>query len=375
MQEAAKPLVVYLDSSDFSNLSNPINNLEKSLEIKSTLKGWSEAGLIRIRYSMMHIMEALPTDRAFMELGEKRLACIQELCNGDALVDHLTLMLNEVGCRGGIDAVNGGGSWFPLDFLFLEDDGFEEIFLSRQERRVLAKKLKRSPLDSEFASQLEDMMASFPFKRSEALRVMGQPGSVDVFKGAAMKSLEDLSHFFKWYGENWDQSTEFSKIHRKAGEELRDIIFDAARDMTGHYSGAVVDGVSSQSLDQSINSFVRKISGTISQEFIRSFREDFSPSPDLVIASKESTPSLFVLSNLLMGVLEASVIPRERAKKPKASDFGDLMHAMYIPYVDFFRADAATAHAIKRCNFGFKAAIVGSMDELLASIKNRIDGA
>ncbi|MNP67641.1 hypothetical protein D3C76_1634960 [compost metagenome] len=71
--------------------------------------------------------------------------------------------------------------------------------------------------------------------------------------------------------------------------------------------------------------------------------------------------------------IKSSVIPRQRPRIPKASDLGDVMHALYLPYVDFFRADAATAHIINSQDFGFRAVVVTSLEKLVDAVGNRLN--
>lgn len=75
------PIRVYLDSSDFSNFSRPTEKNAASIQtLRSKLLNWVENGDIEIRYSMAHIMEAVPVDLDTAELGRLRLNCIKELC-------------------------------------------------------------------------------------------------------------------------------------------------------------------------------------------------------------------------------------------------------------------------------------------------------
>ncbi len=67
-----------------------------------------------------------------------------------------------------------------------------------------------------------------------------------------------------------------------------------------------------------------------------------------------------------------SVVAVKNTRKPRASDFGDLVHSMYLPYVDIFRADGATASALQSANIGTTAKIVTSLDKLVEEVERRV---
>ncbi|MNJ17951.1 hypothetical protein D3C77_122430 [compost metagenome] len=370
-----RPLVIYLDSSDFSNLSNPEGNQEKKNGIKNKLKSWIDAGQVEIRYSMTHIMEALPTQESAMELGRLRLSCIQELCGSKVFVDQITLITNELSLPENQEVLNDDGCWFPLSSIlgeFAKESG-ETKMLNRKERRLLAAEMRKSRSDLSFSSEQEEMSAQFPFKRDKAAKVLKNPNNPDVFQAALTESLKDLSHLFTWHEEHWDLKTEFSSILREFGGGISNIFIDAAQEISGFYAELEMLGESEQVVDQKIKNFVKAISDDAPQDLANSLREDLAPNAPPVVIGKDNTPAIFVLSKLLMHNIKSSVIPRQRPRIPKASDLGDVMHALYLPYVDFFRADAATAHIINSQDFGFRAVVVTSLEKLVDAVGNRLN--
>lgn len=370
----SNPLSIYLDSSDFSYLSNPVGDQEKKSAIKNKLKGWVDAGKIEIRYSMTHIMEALPTQERAIELGRQRLSCIQKLCGKKVLLDQITLITNELLPQKQQSALNDNGCWFPLlEFLDgLSDQDEKATTLNRKERRILAAELRKSKGDLDFAREQEKLIEQFPITRSGASKILRNPNNSMVLKNVMVESLSDLPNLFSWHEKHWQMQTEFSNILRESGIGIRDVFNDAARELKAYYEEQQVLGEPDKVVDQKIKAFLQILKSNALRDLVESLSDELAPPLESIAIGKDTTPMLLILSNLMMHHIQSSVIPRQHSRAPKSSDLGDIMHALYIPYVDFFRADAATAHAISSQRFGFDAQIVTSLDELIHELTIRL---
>ncbi|WP_415755533.1 hypothetical protein [Pseudomonas leptonychotis] len=370
----SNPLSIYLDSSDFSYLSNPVGDQEKKLAIKNKIKGWVDAGKVEIRYSMTHIMEALPTQERAMNLARQRLSCIQELCGKKVLLDQITVISDELSPQKKQSVLNDDGCWFPL-LAFLDgsfDQDEKAATLNRKERRLLAAELRKSKGDLDLAREQEKLIEKFPVTRSGASKILRNPNNSVVLQNVMIESLSDLPNLFSWHEEHWQMQTEFSNILRESGIGIRDIFIDAARKLKDYYQEQQVLGEPDKVVDQKTKSFLENLKSDALRDLVESLSDERAPPLEPVAIGKETTPMLLILSSLMMHHVQSSVIPRQRLRVPKSSDFGDVMHALYLPYVDFFRADAATAHAIISQRFGFDAQIVTSLDELIHEVSIRL---
>jgi hypothetical protein len=74
------PVQVYLDSADYSRLSDPFGDHREQLRATSILARGVEVGLIELRFSAAIIAEVCPTDPAAMEHGALRLRMVNQLC-------------------------------------------------------------------------------------------------------------------------------------------------------------------------------------------------------------------------------------------------------------------------------------------------------
>ena len=85
--------------------------------------------------------------------------------------------------------------------------------------------------------------------------------------------------------------------------------------------------------------------------------------------SWELTPTLLTLTTLSVSLAKQISI---NGQKPRTSDFGDLYHAAFLPYVDIFRADSSIASAIKVARLPFKTQIVGKFADLPKYINQQL---
>ena len=64
---------------------------------------------------------------------------------------------------------------------------------------------------------------------------------------------------------------------------------------------------------------------------------------------------------------------RKYPRPPKESDFGDMIHSAYMPYVDIFRADGFTADALKQLKSARTTVVVPRLTELIPEIQKKIE--
>jgi len=78
-------LLVYLDSSDFSNLSQ--SDLREPLtEIRDTLIRWSDERVVKFCFSDVHAYELAPTDVESAGFASRRIQFLHRLCAGNGLL-------------------------------------------------------------------------------------------------------------------------------------------------------------------------------------------------------------------------------------------------------------------------------------------------
>src|SRR5450759_613712 len=71
---------IYLDSNDFSLLSDPRRLDQTNIALRDELQGYADKSLVQFRFSMAHVCEAAPTGPHAQEAAERRAELIYKLC-------------------------------------------------------------------------------------------------------------------------------------------------------------------------------------------------------------------------------------------------------------------------------------------------------
>lgn len=72
-------------------------------------------------------------------------------------------------------------------------------------------------------------------------------------------------------------------------------------------------------------------------------------------------PGASVVARVATEVVASSIARLDTPRKAKSSDFGDAMHAIYLPYVDVFRVDGYVESAIRTLKLPYRTAVVGNL--------------
>jgi hypothetical protein len=167
---SAMTKLVYLDSSDFSKLSAPDQELTKeNLAVLRALREHKRAGTANFFMSAVHLSEAVHAAEVHKQAAVRRAELMRELCGANILrfpteLPRLELqkaLRGEKGIRLSIDEITSKqGEWFgtdvPLDGMDERRDNLrQEVYsqldkLPRKERRKL-----RSELDLQRRSSRE----------------------------------------------------------------------------------------------------------------------------------------------------------------------------------------------------------------------------
>ena len=83
-------------------------------------------------------------------------------------------------------------------------------------------------------------------------------------------------------------------------------------------------------------------------------------------------PSLSVASAVMFEIAQAVCFPRTSPRAAKISDAGDLVHCLYLPHIDVFRADAFIADMIKKSVPQLSERVVSNLRELPDHIAARL---
>lgn len=243
-------LTCYLDSQDYSVLTDPKRDTLDHRKIKETLLHLARSKQVRFAFSAISICESVALTEGSTHLAELKAGLLSELCGSNALVSVDRLVHSEVtalayGAEPPKDMFDSQGRWFPD--ISIDDtpehpwnrmrEAFEEemqaIGLSRQERRAKTRKLikngkPRHALIFQLANQdpnllKKELLKQYPMRPEYAevmgRYVLGQASNKD-FNEALMNSLADPHWMMKWFANQHSLSSPIAEMVRRPGREL-----------------------------------------------------------------------------------------------------------------------------------------------------------
>ena len=387
----SKPLIVYLDSSDYSVFSDDSAKTHEISNIENQLLLLRDEGKIEIRFSHINVIEAAPTKPEDILSSSKRLQTIKRICGNKCVASYVLVLEHEIESLSKhkpnsyqLNILNENGVWFHdfdiKEFSYLAEDIKQEIskLPDRKARRKKEREvfnddgsvknasayLKGSP--ESFAIEI---CRKYPILEEDAklaARSYFNNGSTAKFLQCLSNSLSNLEILSKWYEFSWDEATQLSSFLRELGGDqliLQEQLKDKLIELNNEYE---LEGLSDSQIKNKINETFGNILNSLPVNVINRLNENHASSFDHKF-SWELCPSLLTITTLSVHQAKLNLLT---TRKAKISDFGDLFHAAYLPHVDIFRADGNTAEIIKKAKLPFKTKIVSTLTDLPKEIES-----
>ena len=131
---------VYLDSNDFSLLSDPRRRSDATVAMRHELQSYADGALVQFRFSMAHVCEAAPTDPHAQEAAERRAKLIYKLCGSNTLVSIAEIRDAEISASHDFSPFSNG-RWYPQLDELLPKSPMESM------RQMLAEDMKAKGYD------------------------------------------------------------------------------------------------------------------------------------------------------------------------------------------------------------------------------------
>lgn len=386
------PIRIYLDSSDFSNLSQLPSPSPAHEEVLSYLIKKREEGAISIYYSDAHVLEAAPTTVAAIPDAMQRFRIIKTLCGKNSLINSSDLFESEQQGRS-LKSVGrvfrSDGAWMPNvgavpellpDIEQVIADEITKKFPGRAERRQFFRngKITAKAYAEMGARHTDDAygdLSRLPLS-GNAIRTVkryfsGLTSRTDALN-ALNDSLNDLEVFGRWYANDWTAASDFSRGLRQAGEEFRKKLLEARKDFELLLTNESSDEDAKKVLSSSMQAFHEVVA--VGQDRIVKDAHERALAVGTDRSAMKAAPGAACSMKLAMYVARRSVHGKS-PRVPSHSDFPDTYHAIYLPYVDIFRADVFMASVIRECKFPFPTVIADSLLRLPARIEQMINSA
>lgn len=374
---------------------NPAKRTSEIIELESQLLNWQMQGFIELRFSHVHLLEAAATHHKYAEAASRRFSLIKNLYKLKCFISPIKILENEArilsatnDLENKIMIFNNEGDWFP-DFVNndvtddLEANVHEALNMiqNRAERRKKQKEYldKKGKLKIESRKMLFEskdlrisMASKFPIS-SEAieasLKSYYTTGSPQVFLESIQQSLTDLDKLGHWYERHWGVISPISSCLREIGMDLlksADLNIKVLRKSIKENKILARDNTNFLNFaNESLNNLIRDMPINFARKLAVSLGLNAVKAPNWIL-----TPSLFTMTTLAGHIFKTNTLTERNAK---VSDFGDIYHLTYLPYVDIFRADTFISPVINAARLPFKTIVVSKLIELPDAIEKTIN--
>ncbi|WP_353177600.1 hypothetical protein [Delftia acidovorans] len=391
---------VYLDSQDYSTLSNSILS-EDLRSIKEKLMEYANSGVVSFYFSSLIVSEASPSESAAIQHAIRRGDFLTEICkrnalrfNHDVINDEVRLLVESGNER--VNAICANGDWFPA-IEFPEAPSLTKMAkvaiqnevvsrnLGRKERRAAERKviknggmkpeMRKALLAISAASYVNGVMEKYPMQpwHAEVLsRYCLGEATKDEAAEAFRDSLRDPCWLMRWFVTEEELAIPLVSLVRKPGREIGERIrwlISLAEDIRGIEDILEVSPLSRANWGSLVDKGLIDISTSVAEHLFPDWRGQFDAK---TVAAK--CPGLTAMIGSIYSSMWDNVSGSRKAL-PSDSQFPDAMHAVYAPYVDLFRADRYMApHIQKHVGVG-GAQVVSKLADLPKAIEQRLRAA
>lgn len=392
-----QPLLVYLDSSDYSSLSDPRQQTDARQDIRSRLLKFASEGSVQYVFSGANLSEMAPLAGKHPTAASLRADLLVELCGRNAFVSFDKVIKAELAKALERDAqppdpISRSADWFPelddfmsplewADLAKAVDGEVTKRGLNREQRRKLKRQLFKSDRPSPAmrqwlqgqsgASDYADILRLYPMRPADA-QVLGQyvlgVASKEEAERAFLESLRDPRWMMRWFAAHSDKMTPVTEWLRGPArtmlKSMRELADGAKRlrqleaDLGPSYRPELLTrhgwkSAQDELLQNIANRLLGHFHGAENLPIGGNDIDTFCPGLSTMVRSLHSS---------LWDAIAAT--PRESLE----SDFVDAVHSIYAPYVDIFRADRYMAPHIRREATKHQSLVVSRLAELPEAI-------
>ena len=393
------PAHVYLDSADYSLLSNPRQRTDAVDKLRSELQGFVAQGTVKYVFSGANLSEMAPTASKHSPAATARADLLVEFCGKNAFISFDKLIRLELAKAVSSDnepvnALSENATWFPE----LEDvispiqwaDSEREIDQEIRKRgvnRELRRKLRRQLFKAHQptkkmrhwmhgqaeSNDYTDILRLYPMRPEDA-KMFGNyihgTASKEDAEGAFLASLRDPRWMMRWFAAHSDKLTPITEWLRGPSKTMSENMRTMAEQVKKLRQIEALPGSPYRS-DLLTRTGWKLAEDTLLENIAnRLIAQSHESNPSAVDIQRidKYCPGLSTMVRSLHGSLWDAVT--ENPREPMESDFVDAVHAMYAPYVDVFRADRYMAPHIRKQASRYDAIVVSKLAELPEAISD-----
>jgi hypothetical protein len=361
-----EPLLLYLDTSDYSRLADIGHRKEAETlkPIRDFLLEKRRQGSIQIRFSYVHILEILKNTSDDVTLALRKASLIEDLC-GQAVFRYPAAVFEAEASHfrsGTLErqiVTSDEGEWYPdvlPDMSGFQDEiaeMLEEALRSHgMPESVVRQYVNHGRVTKRAIRDMSMMLGPLSEQMPMAAGFYQEGAFVDYMKGR--RSGEDFAGEFTkgvfsrptifinhWFRQSPQALVVFGKLaeqERRLHESMlhsRNLGLDLSKSYPelAKQLGAQLEDEWGEIDFESIG--VRELDPAVKTRIFEGV-----PEPGL-----EAVSSFFIM---MRAYFLDNLRPSKVMRKPRESDPGDLLHLIYMPYTDIFRTDMYMANLIQR---------------------------
>lgn len=409
-EKGRRAVRVFLDSADYSTLSDEKRCTPQLNELREKLIKWADSGDVEFWYSGTLLSEMAPLDSQYADASVARTDLLVRLCKTQAFISFDRILQQELQSLGGgtpeesasLAVYSYSGDWFPefnevispvswLEGIRELDITAKQYGLNREARRKLQKQLFKNGrptktmrgllVEQEVA--LAEILQQYPMREQDAL-VLGNyvAGTATAAQAdeAFLASLRDPSWMIRWFHNHADKLSPFTDWVRSSSDSMLQMIQQVSGDVTTLQTkseelraAGIALGIAPPvpavdaawwlgQQDKLVVGLAKQLAARLCQISL----EGHTPADVDRLAPSLAT-CIRVLHSSTWNSAGAS------ARQPKKSDWVDSLHAMYAPYVDIFRTDSYMAPIVEEKVKKYGTAVVAKIGKLAEQIETRLN--
>jgi hypothetical protein len=406
--EGRLPVRVFLDSADYSTLSDEKRCTPQLGELRKQLIQWADSGDVEFWYSGTLLSEMAPLESRYANASVARTDLLVRLCKAQALISFDRILQIELQILGtgrletdSPTVYSYSGDWFPVftdsisPVSWLEgirelDVNAKQRGLNREARRKLLKQLFKNgrptnamrELLAKKESALADILQQYPMREQDALvlvnYVAGKATAAQA-EDAFLASLRDPSWMVRWFHNHADKLSPFTDWVRGSSDSMLQTIQRVSGGVTVlkakaeqlRATGAVLGipppfpAVDAAWWLSQQDKLVVNVAKQLAARMCGILLEGHTPADVDKLA-----PSLATCIRVLHSSTWNSA--GTTARQPKKSDWVDSLHSMYAPYVDIFRTDSYMAPIVEEKVKKYGTTVVAKIGNLAEQIETRL---
>ncbi|MGE3432628.1 MAG: hypothetical protein AB7I22_16625 [Ramlibacter sp.] len=400
-------ITCYLDSQDYSSLTDPQKLTPELIALKRSLFEMADSGKVQFVFSAAAVCESVALTPEANFLAELKADFLSELCGRNALVSFdrlLKLEVTSLAARVGPpqSMLDLSGTWFP-DFTdsdsvsespwvrmrSLAEADLKKIGMSRQQRRALVrhsikndkprgsfKQHIEQQSTSSLAAELVKQMPMLPEYAEMMVRWgLGQAGE-EEFNRALMNSLRDPRWMMKWFSSQKAVASPVADIVRKPGRELGAVMRQLV-EISVRWAG-LMESIDPNSDPVGRNGEMSRKWTEMEEGQLVSLAERAAAGYQIPLVGGVSAADVDKfcpgISSCIRSLFSSvwTNIGGGRKEQPSDSQPVDALHAMYAPYVDVFRADRFMSPHIQKQVERHRTLVVSRLPQLISGLNTKL---